>query len=267
MKRIICTISAVLKKTVSVIIAVIMLCGIITPAFAEDETTDNPGQKAELVDAYVFSLPGKNEVVRKHGKPEYPDGIVLQLEYSDDSAVFVKIEEKDGKFYAGDEEVTYIGKNTDEPLYGKLTAYLEMNGGKIKLSYEFYSPENPKEGVDLIGAQIVYVPLKNLIVFGIGESKEPDGIILRLKYSDGTSELAEIENVDDQYYMADYMAGPFRVFPWEYAVPEAGGFGLLIGEIEVEPQFYLFYPFVSLPSLSYAIIMISRVFGNSFSNC
>ncbi|MBQ8943718.1 MAG: hypothetical protein IJ050_04370 [Clostridia bacterium] len=263
MKRIICTISAVLKKTVSVIIAVIMLCGIITPAFAEDETTENPGQKAELVDAYVFILPGKKEVVRKHGKPEYPDGIVLQLEYSDDSAVFVKIEEKDGKFYAGDEEVTYIGKNTDEPLYGKLTAYLEMKGGKIKLSYEFYSPENPKEGVDLIGAQIVYVPLKNLIVFGIGESKEPDGIILRLKYSDGTSELAEIENVDDQYYMA----GPFRVFPWEYAVPEARGFGLLIGEIEVEPQFYLFYPFVSLPSLSYAIIMISRVFGNSFSNC
>ncbi len=251
-----------MKKTVSVIIAVIMLCGIITPAFAEDETTEKPGQKAELVDAYVFSLPGKNEVVRKQGEPEYPDGIELQLEYSDDSAVFVKIEEKDGKFYAGDEEVTYIGKNTDEPLYGKLTAYLEMKDGKIKMSYEFYSPEVTKTGVELVGAAIVFVPLQYLITYG--SPAAPGGIVFLLKYSDGSSELKKTtECYFEENEYTRYFAGPYEVFyddPLEHQPIETAW--VSVGGIWLTYNFIDFYGFNnSYYSLHYFIsYIIAQIF-------
>ncbi|MBQ6265200.1 MAG: hypothetical protein IJK60_07110, partial [Clostridia bacterium] len=106
----------------------------------------------ELIDATIVEsrLPDKNRIVSKNGEPEYPDGIVIQFIYSDTKRENVTIEERDGKYYAKDEEVKYIGKDSEEPLYGNQTAYLEMKNGEIKMSYEFYSP---KPG-DVIYAEI-----------------------------------------------------------------------------------------------------------------
>ena len=252
-----------MKKTVSVFLAVIMLFGIVVPVFAEDETTENPGQKAELVYAYIESLPDKNEVVRKQGEPEYPDGIEIVLEYSDHSAICVSIEEKEGKFYAGDEEVTYIGKNTDKPLYGRLTAYLEMKGGEIEMSYEFYSLEDTKPGVELVGATIVYVPVKYLVAYTAGS--EPNGIVFLLKYSDGSAELKRTNwyysETSDYFY---HFAGPYEVFYDDCNLERqpVGTASVSVGGILLSYNFIDFYGFVnSYYSLHYFIsYIIAHIF-------
>lgn len=126
-----------MKKLFAVLLSALLLCGIVVPAFAKGEVPDKP----ELVAAEIVSIPEKNKYVEKNGDPEYPDGIVLRLYYSDGSISDEMIIEKTGEFFAGNEKVVYIGKPADVVLYGELTAYLELKNGEIMLSYKFYSPE------------------------------------------------------------------------------------------------------------------------------
>ena len=52
-------------------------------------------------------------------------------------------------------------------------------------------------------AEIVYVPLKNRIVFGYGSSNLPDGIVLKLAYNNGTEKTETIIRKDNGYYAGD----------------------------------------------------------------
>ena len=122
-----------MKKLFAFLLSVLIVCGVATPAFAEGAGPDKP----ELVSAEIVSIPEKNKYVEKNGDPEYPDGIVLRLYYSDGTISDEMIIEKAGEFFAGNERVIYIG---DVVLYGELTASLELKNGEIKLSYQFYSP-------------------------------------------------------------------------------------------------------------------------------
>ncbi len=233
-----------MKKYLCLLLTLTMLCGIAAPAFAV-ETSEPVEQATVLTDAVIVSIPEKNMVVRKYGNPETPDGIWIRLMYSDGSMVLEKVEERNNKFFAGNEEVVYIGKDTDNELYGELTANLEMNNGKIKLSYEFYSPKNPKPGIELVSATIVFIPLKNLFVFKSGFPDNPQNIILLLRYSDGTMSFEKIKEIKN-----GYIAGPFIVSQYDGGAPEAFNVGFSIDIIEVDGRFKLFYIYLALHRLS-----------------
>lgn len=59
------------------------------------------------------------------------------------------------------------------------------------------SSSNPE--IELVNAEIVHVPLKNRIVFSMGKPADPDGIILKLTYSDGTIKEAAIEKSENGF--------------------------------------------------------------------
>lgn len=59
---------------------------------------------------------------------------------------------------------------------------------------------NPEPVNNVESAEIVYVPLKNRIVFGYGSSNLPDGIVLKLTYKDGTEKTETIVRKDNGYY-------------------------------------------------------------------
>ncbi len=66
---------------------------------------------------------------------------------------------------------------------------------------------DPEPVNNVKSAEIVYVPLKNRIVFGYGSSNLPDGIVLKLTYNDGTEKTETIIRKDNGYY-----AGNEQVF-------------------------------------------------------
>ena len=139
-----------MKRILSAILAAaILILGCCLPVYSlvsdADEAPGEPAEsQAELTGARIISIPDKNRTVAKDGAPEYPDGIVLLLVYSDGTEKEEEIKEIGGEFFAGTEKVEYIGKEGEEKLYGELTARLTLKGGEIELSYEFTSPE-PEE--------------------------------------------------------------------------------------------------------------------------
>ena len=83
-----------MKKLLALILAALLLCGIVTPVFAEDAEPDKP----ELVAAEIVSIPKKNKMVYD-GKPATPDGIVVKLTFSDGSELTdTIIKEENGDF-------------------------------------------------------------------------------------------------------------------------------------------------------------------------
>ena len=59
-----------MKKLFAVLLSVLLLCGIVTPAFAEDTEPDKP----EPVATEIVSIPEKNKVVYTGGEPDSPAG-------------------------------------------------------------------------------------------------------------------------------------------------------------------------------------------------
>ena len=92
----------------------------------------------------------------------------------------------------------------------------------------------------LIGAEIVFVPLKNLIVFGSGDPNTPDGIILLLRFSDGKIRFYTVK--ENNY---EYIVGEFDIEHYGSVTVYRTGF--LIDEIVVNGQFELKYIYLSLP--------------------
>ncbi len=127
-----------MKKIISMILALTMLCGIAVPVFAE-ESSEPIEQKAELIGAEIIYLPIKNRFVFKEGNTEYPDGILLKLTYSDNTEVIEEIKENGYEYYAGNEKVVFFTKVIDVIVYGKMNGHLEMKDGEIQLDYNFYS--------------------------------------------------------------------------------------------------------------------------------
>lgn len=51
--------------------------------------------------------------------------------------------------------------------------------------------------------EIIYVPLKNKIVFGFGSPNFPDGIVLKLVYNDGTEKIETVARKDFGYFAGE----------------------------------------------------------------
>ena len=60
--------------------------------------------------------------------------------------------------------------------------------------------EPVEQKAELIGAEIIYLPIKNRFVFKEGNTEYPDGILLKLTYSDNTEVIEEIKENGYEYY-------------------------------------------------------------------
>lgn len=68
-------------------------------------------------------------------------------------------------------------------------------------------------------AKILYVPLKNRIVFGFGSPALPDGIVVKITYKDGTTQNAVIKRTDDGYFAnGEKVTGSMRPAVVEYGI-------------------------------------------------
>lgn len=63
------------------------------------------------------------------------------------------------------------------------------------------TPSEPSN--DVADAEIVYLPFKNKVVFGYGSPAFPDGIVLKLKYKDGTEKTEAIIRTESGYYAGE----------------------------------------------------------------
>lgn len=76
---------------------------------------------------------------------------------------------------------------------------------------------NPEPINNVESAEIVYVPLKNRIVFGYGSPNLPDGIVLKLTYKDGTEKTETIVRKDNGYYAGnESVSGAFHTMNVRY---------------------------------------------------
>ena len=122
-----------MKKLFAMILSVLLLCGIVTPAFAAGEE-DAPA----LTAVQILSVPLKNRIVFSGGDPVGPDGVRVKLTYSDGSAVTCKIVKNARGYFAADEAVdpdVYI----TVIRYGVLTAGLWFADGTVKATYRYLS--------------------------------------------------------------------------------------------------------------------------------
>lgn len=103
-----------------------------------------------------------------------------------------------------------------------------------------------KPAYNVIGAEIIYVPLKNRIVFSFGSPALPDGIVVKLTYNDGTTKTATIKECDDGYFAnEERVTGSVRASVVEY--------GLLTdylffndGQIKIEYSFLVIPPIFTI---------------------
>lgn len=99
---------------------------------------------------------------------------------------------------------------------------------------------------DVVSAQIVYVPIEKRIIFGFGMPALPDGIIMKLTYSDGSSKAAQVEETDDGYYIdGQRISGGFRTSNVEYGILTTELF-LNDGSLKVEYKYLVIPPIFSI---------------------
>ncbi len=100
-----------------------------------------------------------------------------------------------------------------------------------------------------IEAKILYVPLKNRIVFN-QSPKSPKGIVVELKYSDGTVVTEGIAVEEDGYYLNGELVEAYgRVDMVIYGITSANYY-INQGEVDFS------YKYLSLPSINYFFSLI-----------
>lgn len=122
-----------LKKIISVILAMFycfMMCNI---AFCNERTFRN--ESVYLVDAKIVRVPLKNRISFRQ-YPKSPEGIKVELKYSDGTTVIDKIVFLEDEYYINGENVIEAEYSAVEK-YGIKNAGLYMNEGKTHLSYEY----------------------------------------------------------------------------------------------------------------------------------
>ena len=130
-----------MKKLLALILAALLLCGIITPAFAEDAEPDKP----ELVAAEIVSIPEKNQVVYTGGAPEAPDGIVVKLTFSDGSELTdTIIKEENGSFSVAGIPVLDLDMRPGGNRYGEQEATLYFGSDSVSATYNYKSNKEPE---------------------------------------------------------------------------------------------------------------------------
>ncbi len=104
--------------------------------------------------------------------------------------------------------------------------------------------EPSSDSVYLVDAKIIYVPLKNRIVFSFGSPALPDGIVVKLTYNDGTVKTATIKGSDDGYFAnKERVTGSVRAAVVEYGILTDFLF-FNDGQIKIE------YKYLCLPTIS-----------------
>ena len=106
---------------------------------------------------------------------------------------------------------------------------------------ETSDPIAQEQKPELVGAEIVFIPIKNLIVFGNGVPNTPEGIVLLLKYDNGDREFKIITYRDDLF-----MAGNYYVK--QYSWIDIYRVGVLTNKICIDNKFELKYVFLALPT-------------------
>lgn len=122
-----------LKKTISVFLALFscfMICNI---AFANETTFES--ESVYLVYAKIVRVPLKNRISFKQS-PKSPEGIKIELKYSDGTTVTEKVTVNEDQYYVNGELLEEAG-GTAEVIYGITSAGYFMNEGKIYLSYKY----------------------------------------------------------------------------------------------------------------------------------
>ncbi|MGN0543189.1 MAG: hypothetical protein ACI4JG_07045 [Acutalibacteraceae bacterium] len=95
----------------------------------------------------------------------------------------------------------------------------------------------------IASAKILYVPLKNHIVFNFGSPALPDGIVVKITYKDGTTQNAVIKRTDDGYFAnGEKVTGSMRPAVVEYGILTDTLF-FNDGQIKIE------YKYLALPPI------------------
>ena len=107
-----------------------MLCSV---AFASEKTSNS--DSVYLVDAKIVRVPLKNRISFKQS-PKSPEGIKIELKYSDGTTITEKVVANEECYYVNGELLEEAG-GTAEVIYGITSAGYFMNEGKIYLSYKY----------------------------------------------------------------------------------------------------------------------------------
>ncbi len=121
------------KKIMSIVLALIscfMLCSI---SFAEE--AESSSDSVYLIDAKFVKVPLKNRISFKQS-PKSPEGIKIELTYSDGTIVTEEVVINGDRYYVNGELLEEAG-GTTEVIYGITSAGYFMNEGKIYLSYKY----------------------------------------------------------------------------------------------------------------------------------
>lgn len=123
-----------MKKILSLILSIVLICSFFTAAYAQPLTPSEPSNN--VVDAEIVSVPLKNRIVFGYGSPESPDGIVLKLTYGDGTEKTAIIIRTDEGFFADKENI--IGSvHLDVVSYGFHTETLYVNE-TIEVEYDYF---------------------------------------------------------------------------------------------------------------------------------
>ncbi len=231
------------KKLLSIILAVIIAVSVCAVAYAENETTggytSNLNVKGSIeleVGGAYYIKPGKDYTVTSDSPlcidyittPEngeiialHPGRLTLTVIYDDG--------------YTAEYDITITESICDDPII---------------------PAPDPEPVNNVESAEIVYIPLKNRIVFSAGSPNLPDGIVLKLKYKDGTEKTETvIYNLKEE----GYRAGEEKVFGSVRAAVEEYGLltdTLYINDYTVAVKYDYFVP----PTLSYIFMQIINFF-------
>ncbi|MBQ6265483.1 MAG: hypothetical protein IJK60_08565 [Clostridia bacterium] len=104
--------------------------------------------------------------------------------------------------------------------------------------------EPVEQKAELIGAEIIYLPIKNRFVFKEGNTEYPDGILLKLTYSDNTEVIEEIKENGYEYYAGNEKVVFFtKVIDVIIYGKMNGHLEMKDGEIQLDYNFYSLKPF------------------------
>lgn len=99
---------------------------------------------------------------------------------------------------------------------------------------------------NLIDAKIIYVPLKNRIVFSFGSPALPDGIVVKLTYNDGTEKIATIKGSEEGYFAdGERVIGNVRASVVEYGILTDFLF-FNDGQIKIEYKYLVIPPILTI---------------------
>lgn len=204
------------------------------------------------------------------GYPVLKSQPIVTVKESIEIAVDEKYPIKEGKDYKIHSDSPLCIDYITKPENGEILA---LDEGRVKLTvtYDYgYMVEydititapvcddpiiptpDPEPVNNVESAEIVYVPLKNRIVFSAGSPESPDGIVLKLTYKDGTEKTETIVKGEEK---GEYYAGEERVYGSERATIEEYGLltdTLYINDNTVSVKYDYFVP----PTLSYIFMEI-----------